>query len=166
MDDVVRQRKAVLLPADLETALGRLERGLKDLNGGALAGPGALRLLRARGGGRRERRRPAALGRRGGPNTGGLEGRAGEVTACPGVGLRPVGGAGWSDGVPRCSGVVLVERPQRGDAQEGKEVDDLLAKSERPFAAAELLLGAGDADFAASRAYYGYFLRRPGAVDP
>ena len=38
-----------------------------------------------------------------------------------------------------------------------KEVDDLLAKSERSFAAAELLLGAGDADFAASRAYYAYF---------
>lgn len=50
-----------------------------------------------------------------------------------------------------------MERPQRGDAQEVKEVDDLLAKSERSFAAAELLLGAGDADFAASRAYYGYF---------
>lgn len=46
-----------------------------------------------------------------------------------------------------------MERPQRGDAQEVKEVDDLLAKSERSFAAAELLLGAGDADFAASRAY-------------
>jgi uncharacterized protein (UPF0332 family) len=38
-----------------------------------------------------------------------------------------------------------------------KEVDDLLTKAERSFAAAELLLGAGDADFAASRAYYGYF---------
>lgn len=38
-----------------------------------------------------------------------------------------------------------------------KEVDDLLTKAERSFATAELLLGAGDADFAASRAYYGYF---------
>lgn len=46
MDDVVRQRKAVLLPADLETVLGRLERGLEGLYGGR-PGPGALRLLRA-----------------------------------------------------------------------------------------------------------------------
>lgn len=45
MDDVVRQRKAVL-PADLETVLGRLERGLEGLYGGR-PGPGALRLLRA-----------------------------------------------------------------------------------------------------------------------
>lgn len=38
MDDVVRQRKAVLLPADLETVLGRLERGLEDLYGGRYRG--------------------------------------------------------------------------------------------------------------------------------
>jgi uncharacterized protein (UPF0332 family) len=38
-----------------------------------------------------------------------------------------------------------------------REVGALLEKAERSFAAAALLLGAGDADFAASRAYYGYF---------
>lgn len=38
-----------------------------------------------------------------------------------------------------------------------KGVGALLEKAERSFAAADLLLGAGDADFAASRAYYGYF---------
>jgi uncharacterized protein (UPF0332 family) len=38
-----------------------------------------------------------------------------------------------------------------------EEVGDLLEKSERSFGAAELLLSAGEADFAASRAYYGYF---------
>jgi uncharacterized protein (UPF0332 family) len=38
-----------------------------------------------------------------------------------------------------------------------EEVDALLEKARRSFAAAELLLGAGNADFAASRAYYGYF---------
>ena len=38
-----------------------------------------------------------------------------------------------------------------------REVGALLEKAERSFAAADLLLGAGDADFAASRAYYGYF---------
>ncbi len=36
-------------------------------------------------------------------------------------------------------------------------VRNLLLKAERSFAAAERLLEAGDADFAASRAYYGYF---------
>jgi uncharacterized protein (UPF0332 family) len=38
-----------------------------------------------------------------------------------------------------------------------REVGALLEKAERSFAAADLLLDAGDADFAASRAYYGYF---------
>ena len=38
MHDVVRQRKAVLLPADLEAVLGRLERGLEDLYGGRYRG--------------------------------------------------------------------------------------------------------------------------------
>lgn len=38
-----------------------------------------------------------------------------------------------------------------------KEIEALLTKAERSFAAAGLLLEAGDADFAASRAYYGYF---------
>lgn len=38
-----------------------------------------------------------------------------------------------------------------------KEIADLLVKAERSFAAAERLVDAGDADFAASRAYYGYF---------
>jgi uncharacterized protein (UPF0332 family) len=37
------------------------------------------------------------------------------------------------------------------------EVQALLNKAARPFAASEMLLGAGDVDFAASRAYYGYF---------
>lgn len=36
-------------------------------------------------------------------------------------------------------------------------VQNLLLKAERSFAAAERLLEAGDADFAVSRAYYGYF---------
>ena len=38
-----------------------------------------------------------------------------------------------------------------------KVVDALLDKAGRSFSAAELLLGAGDSDFAASRAYYGCF---------
>jgi len=38
-----------------------------------------------------------------------------------------------------------------------REVGALLEKAERSFAAADLLLDAGDADFAVSRAYYGYF---------
>lgn len=38
-----------------------------------------------------------------------------------------------------------------------KEVESLFQKAGRSFAASELLLGAGDADFAASRAYYGCF---------
>ena len=38
-----------------------------------------------------------------------------------------------------------------------REVEALLGKAERSFAAADLLLDSGDADFAASRAYYGYF---------
>lgn len=39
-----------------------------------------------------------------------------------------------------------------------EEVEALLEKARRSFAAAELLLGAGNADFAASHAYYdGYF---------
>ncbi len=38
-----------------------------------------------------------------------------------------------------------------------RQVEALLEKAERSFAAADLLLDAGDADFAASRAYYGYF---------
>jgi uncharacterized protein (UPF0332 family) len=38
-----------------------------------------------------------------------------------------------------------------------KEVEALLEKARRSFAAAKLLLGAGNADFAASHAYYGYF---------
>lgn len=37
------------------------------------------------------------------------------------------------------------------------EIEDLLYKAERSLAAAERLLEEGDADFAASRAYYGYF---------
>jgi uncharacterized protein (UPF0332 family) len=37
------------------------------------------------------------------------------------------------------------------------EIEALLEKAERSFAAAEQMLGWGDADFAASRAYYGYF---------
>ncbi len=38
-----------------------------------------------------------------------------------------------------------------------REVNALLEKAERSFAAADLLLDAGDADFAVSRAYYGWF---------
>jgi len=38
-----------------------------------------------------------------------------------------------------------------------REVEALLEKAERSFAAADLLLDSGDADFAVSRAYYGYF---------
>lgn len=38
MDDVVRRRGAVHLPADLETVLRRLERGLEDLYGGRYRG--------------------------------------------------------------------------------------------------------------------------------
>ena len=38
-----------------------------------------------------------------------------------------------------------------------REIEALFEKAERPFAAADLLLDAGDADFAASRAHYGYF---------
>ncbi len=38
-----------------------------------------------------------------------------------------------------------------------REIEALLEKAERSFAAADLLLDSGDADFAASRAYYGYF---------
>ncbi len=38
-----------------------------------------------------------------------------------------------------------------------RNVQNLLLKAGRSFAAAERLLEAGDADFAASRAYYGYF---------
>ena len=38
-----------------------------------------------------------------------------------------------------------------------REVNALLEKAERFFAAADLLLDAGDADFAVSRAYYGWF---------
>ena len=37
------------------------------------------------------------------------------------------------------------------------EVEALLEKAERSFAAADLLLDLGEADFVASRAYYGYF---------
>lgn len=37
------------------------------------------------------------------------------------------------------------------------EVEALLDKAERSFVAARRLLDAGDTDFAASRAYYGYF---------
>jgi len=37
------------------------------------------------------------------------------------------------------------------------EVDVLLHKAARSLTAAERLLGEGDADFAAFRAYYGYF---------
>lgn len=37
------------------------------------------------------------------------------------------------------------------------ETEALLAKAERSFDAATLLLEAGDTDFAVSRAYYGYF---------
>lgn len=37
------------------------------------------------------------------------------------------------------------------------EAEALLAKAERSFGAAGRLLEAGDTDFAASRAYYGYF---------
>ena len=36
-------------------------------------------------------------------------------------------------------------------------LETLLEKARRSFAAADLLLGEGDAAFAASRAYYGYF---------
>jgi uncharacterized protein (UPF0332 family) len=38
-----------------------------------------------------------------------------------------------------------------------REVSALLEKAERSFAAADLLLHAGDADFAVSRAYYGWY---------
>ncbi len=38
-----------------------------------------------------------------------------------------------------------------------KEVDGLLAKAERSFAAASILLREGHADSAASRVYYGFF---------
>jgi uncharacterized protein len=38
-----------------------------------------------------------------------------------------------------------------------REIDLLIAKSERAFSAAQRLLSDGDADFAVSRAYYGYF---------
>lgn len=38
-----------------------------------------------------------------------------------------------------------------------KEVEALLDKAQRSLKAAELLLEAGDADFATSRVYYGYF---------
>ena len=37
-----------------------------------------------------------------------------------------------------------------------REIETLFEKAKRSFAAADLLLDAGDADFAASRAYYGY----------
>jgi uncharacterized protein (UPF0332 family) len=37
------------------------------------------------------------------------------------------------------------------------QVEALLDKAERSFGAAKRLLDAGDTDFAASRAYYGYF---------
>ena len=37
-----------------------------------------------------------------------------------------------------------------------REFDALLEKAERSFAAADLLLDSGDADFAVSRAYYGW----------
>lgn len=37
------------------------------------------------------------------------------------------------------------------------EIEALLEKAERSFSSAERLLENGDADFAASRAYYGYF---------
>lgn len=38
-----------------------------------------------------------------------------------------------------------------------KEIDDLLRKAARSLSAAEMLFKNGDTDFAASRAYYGYF---------
>lgn len=50
-----------------------------------------------------------------------------------------------------------MERPRRGDRAGLNELDGLLAKAERSFAAAEILLRAGHADSAASRVYYGYF---------
>jgi uncharacterized protein (UPF0332 family) len=50
-----------------------------------------------------------------------------------------------------------VERAPGGDPSGLREVNALLEKAERSFAAADLLLDAGDADFAASRAYYGWF---------
>ncbi|MBA2693290.1 MAG: HEPN domain-containing protein [Rubrobacter sp.] len=37
------------------------------------------------------------------------------------------------------------------------EMEALLEKAERSFAAARLLINAGNGDFAVSRAYYGYF---------
>jgi uncharacterized protein (UPF0332 family) len=39
-----------------------------------------------------------------------------------------------------------------------------MEKSERSFRAADLLLAAGEADFAASRAYYGYFYAAQGLL--
>jgi hypothetical protein len=43
----------------------------------------------------------------------------------------------------------------RGDPRRLREVEVLLGKAERSVDAAELLLRAGNVDFAASRAYYG-----------
>ena len=50
-----------------------------------------------------------------------------------------------------------MERPRRGDRAGLNEVDGLLTKAERVFAACEILLREGHADSAASRVYYGYF---------
>ena len=50
-----------------------------------------------------------------------------------------------------------MERAPGGDPGGLREVGALLEKAERSFAAADLLLDAGDADFAVSRAYYGWF---------
>jgi uncharacterized protein (UPF0332 family) len=47
-----------------------------------------------------------------------------------------------------------------------EEVEALLEKARRSFAAAELLLEEGNADFAASRAYYGYFYVAEGYCSP
>jgi hypothetical protein len=54
-------------------------------------------------------------------------------------------------------GTLPLERPDGGHTGGVRKVGALLEKAERSFAAADLLLDAGDADFAAARAYYGYF---------
>lgn len=57
--------------------------------------------------------------------------------------------------MPRAT--VPPERPQGRRLPALSQIEALFEKAVRSFAAAERLLQSGDADFAASRAYYGYF---------
>lgn len=59
--------------------------------------------------------------------------------------------------LPHFEAALPLERAQGGSAYLLSEIEALFEKAGRSFAAAEQLLEGGDADFAASQAYYSYF---------